>query len=192
MSLAISSTTPSNVYIKKNEVNIDKSVAFPKDDNKITEDSIIDIEKNKFSTIFGATTESKYGYAAQLDSVSRDYAVAMSNHGYATAAGIDVISAMDEKYQSIKAEIEEKYSGEEKDARLSELKNNYKFILDSNVIFSTDLAIKNESAINKLRNTFTKAYDNAQNTKSSQFIETSYGSLANWSGACEEIRAKSR
>lgn len=72
----------------------------------------------------------------------------MSNHDYATAAGIDVISAMDEKCQSIKAEIE--YSGEEKDARLSELEDNYKFILDSNVISSTDLAIKKESAINKL------------------------------------------
>lgn len=141
MSLSINGMTTSNVYIKKDEVNIDKNVAFPKADNEITEDSIIDIGKNKFSTIFGATTESKYGYAAQLDSVSRDYAAAMSDHDYATAAGIDVISAMDEKYQSIKAEIEEKYSGEEKDARLSELENNYNFILDSNVISSTDLAI---------------------------------------------------
>jgi len=190
MGLAIKSTIPSNVYTKKNEGNANKSVAFPKDDNKITEDSIIDIGKNKFSTIFGATTGSKYGYAAQLDSVSRDYAVAMSNHDYATAAGIDVISAMDEKYQSIKAEIEEKYSGEEKDARLSELDDHYKFILDSNVIFSTDLAIKNESAVNKLRNAFAKAYDNAKNTKSNHFIETAYGSLANWSGVCEEIDAR--
>lgn len=187
MSLTINGMSTSNVYKKDDMVKIDKSAAFPKGDNEITEDSIVDIEKNKFSTMFGATTKSKYGYAAQLDSVSRDYATAMSNHDYATAAGIDVISAMDEKYQSIKAEIEEKYSGEEKDARLSELEDNYKFILDSNVISSTDLAIKNESAINKLRNTFAKAYDNAKNTKSSQFIETAYGSLANWSGACDEI-----
>ncbi|MCM1500163.1 MAG: hypothetical protein NC124_17005 [Clostridium sp.] len=187
MSLSINGMTTSNVYIKKDGVNIAKNVAFPKGDNEITEDSIIDIGKNKFSTIFGATTESKYGYAAQFDSVSRDYAAAMSNHDYATAAGIDVISAMDEKYQSIKAEIEEKYSGEEKDERLSELEKNYKFILDSNVISSTDLAIKNESAINKLRNAFAEAYDNAKNKKSSQFIETAYGSLANWSGACGEI-----
>lgn len=187
MSLIINGMTTSNVYIKKDTVSIDKRTAFPKGDNEITEDSIIDIGKNKFSTIFGATTESKYGYAAQFDSVSRNYATAMSNHDYATAAGIDVISAMDEKYQSIKAEIEEKYSGEEKDERLSELENNYKFILDSNVISSTDLAIKNESAINKLRNAFAEAYDNAKNKKSSQFIETAYGSLANWSGACGEI-----
>lgn len=190
MGLSINGMTTSNVYIKKDGANIDKNVAFPKGGNEITEDSIIDIGKNKFSTIFGATTESKYGYAAQLDSVSRDYAAAMSNHDYATAAGIDVISAMDEKYQSIKAEIEEKYSGEEKDARLSELENNYEFIMKSNVISSTDLAIKNESAINKLRNAFAKAYDNAKNTKSSQFIETAYGSLANWAGACGEIDAQ--
>lgn len=187
MSLTITDMSASNVYIKNDTGNIDKSAAFPKGDNEITEDSIVDIGKNRFSTIFGATTESKYGYAAQLDSVSRDYATAMSNHDYAAAAGIDVISAMDEKYQSIKEEIEKKYSGEEKDARLSELENNYKFILDSNVISSTDLAIKNESALNKLRNTFARAYDNAKNTKSSQFIETAYGSLANWSGACGQI-----
>lgn len=97
---------------------------------------------------------------------------------------------MDEKYQSIKVEIEEKYSGEEKEDRLFELENNYRFILDSNVISSTDLAIKNESAINKLRNAFAKAYDNAKDTKSSRFIETSYGNLANWSGACETINAQ--
>lgn len=190
MSLSINGMTASNVYIKKDGADIDKNVVFTKGKNEITEDSIIDIGKNKYSTIFGAATESKYGYAAQLDSVSRDYAAAISNHDYATAGSIDVISAMDEKYQSIKAEIEEKYSGEEKDARLSELENNYKFILDSNVICSTDLAIKNESAINKLRNAFAKAYDNAKSTKSSQFIETAYGRLANWSGACEEMDAQ--
>lgn len=82
MSLSINGMTTSNVYIKKDKVNIDKNVAFPKGGNEITEDSIVDIGKNRFSTIFGATTESKYGYAAQLDSVSRDYAAAMSNHDY--------------------------------------------------------------------------------------------------------------
>ena len=152
-----------------------------------TADGIKDIREDRFYTVSGASTESKYGYAAQFDSVSREYAAAMYNHDYATAADIDVISAMDEKYQSMKAEIEEHYTGEEKAARLSELEKNYDFILKSNVVSPTDLMLKNESAMNKLRDTFAKAYDNAKNTKSSNFLETAYGNLANWSGVCGEI-----
>ncbi|MCI9078200.1 MAG: hypothetical protein HFH68_04645 [Lachnospiraceae bacterium] len=84
MGLTINSPAPPNVYIRKNDVNLDRSVAFPKDDNKFTEG---------------------------------------------------------------------KYFGGERDA-------------------------------------FAKAYNSAKSTKSSQFIETAYGSLSDWSGVCEEIDAQ--
>lgn len=180
-----------NYSMKTNSLNrseADKRIAALENGEDISaEYNAMDIGKNRFTTMFGVSTESKYGYAAEFDAVSRDYAQAISNRDYETAAGIDVISAMDEKYLTIKAGIDENYSGEEKELRLSELEKDYKFILDSNVISSTDLVLKNESAINKLRNTFAKAYENAKGSKSNEFLQFAYGSLANWSGKCDEI-----
>ncbi|MDE6024960.1 MAG: hypothetical protein K2G45_05840 [Lachnospiraceae bacterium] len=148
--------------------------------------NVMNLDKNHFATFFGASRESQYGYAAEFDSVSRAYAQAISSHDYKTAGEMDVISAMDAKYLELKADIDDKYSGDEKNARLSELDADYKFIIDSNIISSTDLALKNESAVNKLRNAFAKAYERAKGLKSDEFIQNAYGSLANWSGICEE------
>lgn len=146
----------------------------------------MNLEKNRFVTIFGASRESKYGYAAEFDATSRAYAQAISSHDYKAAGEMDVVSAMNTKYLELKADIEDKYSDDEKSARLSELDADYKFIMDSNIVSSTDLALKNESAVNKLRNTFAKAYERAKESKSAEFIKNAYGSLANWSGMCDE------
>lgn len=147
----------------------------------------MDIGKNTFQTFFGASTESKYGYAAEFDSVSRDYAKAIATHDYSSAASMDVVTSMNEKYQTLKQEIEDNYSGDEKESRLAELDQNYNFIMDTNVVQSTDTIIKNESAINKLKMTFANAYENAKNTKSSSFVQTAYGDMSGWKETCEEV-----
>jgi hypothetical protein len=147
----------------------------------------INVGKNKLTTFLGSTTESKYGYAADFDLVSRDYIKSIATHNYTTAEDLDVVTSMDDKYQSIKKDIEDNYLGDEKNSRLLELDKNYKFIMDSNVVQSTDVALKNESAINKLKLTCANAYENAINKKNSEFVETEYGNISGWKTACEEI-----
>lgn len=143
--------------------------------------------KNQLTTFFGSTTESKYGYAKEFDLVSRDYTKAITTHNYSTTAGLDVVTSMQDKYQSLKKDIEYNYSGKEKDSRLLELDKNYKFIMDSNIVQPTDLVLKNESAINKLKLTFANAYENAINTKNSEFVQKAYGNMSGWKSTYEEI-----
>lgn len=145
------------------------------------------VEKGQYATKYGAVTESKYGYAAELDSVSREYATSVYNRDYAGAAGQDVVSAMEEKYKSLKEEIGNSYDGEEKEARLTELDNSYDFIMKNNVVDPTDLALKTTGAINKLKSTFANAYQNAVQTKSSEFVKVAYGDLSGWAEETKQI-----
>lgn len=147
----------------------------------------MNVGKNRLTTFLGSTTESNYGYAADFDLVSRDYIKSIATHNYWTAEDLDVVSSMNDRYQSIKKDIEDNYSGNEKESRLLELDTNYKFIMDSNVVQPTDVALKNESAINKLKLTFANAYEDAVNTKNSEFVQTAYGDISGWKSVCEEI-----
>lgn len=145
------------------------------------------VEKGQYATLYGAVTESKYGYAAELDSVSRDYAAAMFHKDYSGAASQNVVSAMEEKYQLLKEEIESNYEGEEREERLGELDSSFNFIMKSNVTDAMDLALKSTGAINKLKSTFANAYQNAVQTKSSDFVQIAYGDLSAWGEETEQI-----
>ncbi|WP_455714225.1 hypothetical protein [Anaerosporobacter sp.] len=147
-------------------------------------------QKNKVTTLLGPTIESKYSYAIELDLESRDYAKAIATHNYSAAAGMDVISSMQDKYQSIQKGIEDTYSGDEKESRLIELDEGYKFLMDSNVVQPTDAILKNEIAINKLKLAFANAYENAKNTKSSESVQTTYGTMFDWKKASEEVASQ--
>ena len=145
------------------------------------------VEKGQYATKYGAVTESKYGYAAELDSISREYATSVYNRDYAGAAGQNVVSAMEEKYKSLKEEIGNNYDGEEKAARLTELDNSFDFIMKNNVVDPMDLSLKMTGAINKLKSRFADAYQNAMQTKSSSFVKIAYGDLSGWAEETEEI-----
>ncbi|MGN0351885.1 MAG: hypothetical protein ACI4ES_09550 [Roseburia sp.] len=145
------------------------------------------VEKGQYATLYGAVTESKYGYAAELDSVSRDYAAAMFNRDYSGAASQNMVSAMEEKYQLLKEEIEGSYEGEEREERLAELDSSFDFIMKANVTDATDLALKSTGAINKLKSTFANAYQNAVQTKSSEYVQIAYGDLSAWGDETEQI-----
>ena len=145
------------------------------------------VEKGQYATKYGAVTQSKYGYAAELDSVSREYATSVYNRDYAGVAGQNVVSAMEEKYKSLKEEIGNSYDGEEKEARLTELDNSFDFIMKNNVVDPTDLALKTTGAINKLKGTFADAYQNAVKTKSSEFVKVAYGDLSGWVEETKQI-----
>ena len=145
------------------------------------------VEKGQYATKYGAVTESKYGYAAQFDDVSREYASSMYNRDYSGAAGQNVVSAMEEKYQALKEDIGNSYEGEEREARLTELDSSFDFIMKNNVIDSTDLALKTTGAINKLRSAFSNAYQNAVQSKSSKFVSVAYGDLSSWAEETEQI-----
>lgn len=181
-----------NLYMmsgQKYNVDINKAAEQVKGNNTMQQTTAGNfvIEKGQYATKYGAVTESRYGYAAELDSVSREYATSVYNRDYAGAAGQDVVSAMEEKYKSLKEEIGNSYDGEEKEARLTELDNSYDFIMKNNVVDPTDLALKTTGAINKLKSTFADAYQNAVKTKSSAFVKVAYGDLSGWAEETKQI-----
>lgn len=186
--ITFSATTLHGIVHSFDRKDADKRIAALESGEEVSvEYNAMDIGKNTFYAFMGVSTESKYGYAAEFDSVSRDYAKAITSHDYSSAASMDVVTSMNEKYQTLKQDIEDNYSGDEKESRLAELEQNYNFIMDTNVVGSTDLMIKNESAINKLKTTFANAYENAKNTKSSSFVQIAYGDMSGWKETCEEV-----
>ena len=182
----------SNLYTisdRKYSVDISKAAQRVESTNTMntTTSGNFVVEKGQYATKYGAVTESKYGYAAEFDGVSRDYATAMFNRDYAGAAGQNVVSAMEERYQSLKEEIENGYEGDERESRLAELDSSFDFIMKYNVTDATDIALKSTGAINKLKSTFSDAYQNALQTKSSSFVQTAYGDLSSWAEETKQV-----
>lgn len=143
--------------------------------------------KDQFATKFGSKMKSQYGYAAAFDAVSWDYAQAMLDRDYESAANSNVMSSMEDKYQSLKDDIEVNYDGEEKDLRLMELDESFEFFVQENIVKQTDFALRSEKAINNLRATFAKAYEKATQTKSTEFVRVAYGNIAGWKSICDNV-----
>ena len=121
---------------------------------------------------YGPAVESKYGYAAEFDNLSRAFAKAVYDHNYSSANAGTVVADMEEKYQSLKKDIENNYSGEERAERLAELDKMYDLVMEKNVTGALKVALGNESAMNKTRIAFAKM--------------ASPGT-ENWLGLCAEI-----
>ena len=124
---------------------------------------------------YGPAVESKYGYAAEFDNLSRAFARAVYDHNYSSANAGTVVADMEEKYQSLKKDIENNYSGEERAERLAELDKMYDLVMEKNVTGALAVALGNESAMNKIRIGFAKL--------------ASPGT-ENWLGLCAEIDAE--
>lgn len=174
---------------KKYNLNINQAAAQVKENNtmQVTTSGNFVVQKGQYATKYGAVTDSKYGYAAEFDSVSRDYATSMYNKDYSGAASQNVVSAMEKKYQSLKKGIEDDYEGEERESRLKELDSNFDFIMKYNVTDATDIALKSTGALNKLKSTFSDAYQNAVQNKSSEFVQIAYGDLSSWADETKQI-----
>ncbi len=171
-----------------NEMNKVANQFKGRNDTTVYYGGMKDLYEGKFVTQCCATIESKYGYAAEFDSISREFAHNMYNRNYSASNAMGtIITDMEEKYQSLKSDIENNYSGEEKEERLSELDATYDFIMKENVIGSTNFALLYESAINKMRKAFGSAYENAKQTKGSEFAQMAYGGMGNWCALSEEI-----
>ena len=128
--------------------------------------------KNIYVMEYGPAVESKYGYAAEFDNLSRVFAKAVYDHNYSSANAGTVIADMEEKYQSLKKDIENNYSGDERTERLAELDKMYDLVMERNVTGALKVALGNESAMNKTRIAFAKL--------------ASPGT-ENWLGLCAEI-----
>lgn len=151
------------------------------------ENNAMVIGTDQFATKFGTKMKSEYGYAAEFDAVSWDYAKAMLDRDYEGAANSNVMSSMEDKYQFLKDDIEANYDGEEKDLRLKELDESFDFFVQENIVKTTDFALRSERAISNLRATFAKAYEKATQTKSIEFVQIAYGNIAGWMSICEDV-----
>lgn len=128
----------------------------------------------------GLAVEGKTGYAAEFHEVSVNYAESIVRRDYKAAADMDVLTELDKKYQSLREEIEADYSGEEQAAKLKELDNDYKTVLNDNIIKPMDFMMKKEASINKCRMRFVASYEKTINTKGQQAALREYGDLSVW------------
>lgn len=144
-------------------------------------------EEGQYALKCGAVVDSKYGYASQLDMVSRDYETALFHHDYSAAASQDVISDLNEKYKQLKEEIENNYSGAEKEDRLKELDENYDEIVNYNIIRPLQHNIQFEITANKLRQKIGSFYDKAKATEGVAEANKRYAGMSDWKAATDEI-----
>lgn len=98
--------------------------------------------------------ESQYDYAEQFDDISRDYRDSIWNKDYSAASSSNVIEDMESKYQQLKSDIEDNYTGKDKEDRLSGIDIAYEYVLNANVIDPTYQEIGFEKLINKMRMNF--------------------------------------
>lgn len=98
--------------------------------------------------------ESQYDYAEQFDDISRDYRDSIWNKDYSAASSSNVIEDMESKYQQLKSDIEDNYTGKDKEDRLSGIDIAYEYVLNVNVIDPTYQEIGFEKLINKMRMNF--------------------------------------
>ncbi len=166
------------------------SQSVSEDDTAVYYNGMKGLLEGNFVTQFGGCVESKYGYAAEFDGISRAFGKRMDDHNYSAADMGTVVVDMEEKYQSLKADIENNYAGEERAERLAELDKTFGFLMKTNVTEPANVALQNENAMNKLRNAFAKAYENVKRTMSSEFVQIAYGGMENWRELSEEIGAE--
>lgn len=130
--------------------------------------------KNLMLFTYQSSITPKTGYAAQFDEISKGYAEALMNHDYNTAGNMNILSVMEEKYQSLKAEIEEAYSGEEQTEKLAELEKDYKTVLNDNVIKPMEVMLGNETALNKIRKSLVECYEKAAQARGEHAVTSVY------------------
>lgn len=122
----------------------------------------------------------RIGYAAEFDEISKGYAEALLNHDYDTAANMDILSVMEEKYQSLKAEIEETYSGEEREEKLTKLEKEYMTVWNDNVTKPMEVMLENATVVNKIRKSFAECYEKAAKVRGENAVKAVYGDLSGW------------
>lgn len=147
-------------------------------------------EPGQYALKCGAVVESKYGYASQLDEVSRDYGMAVYNRNYKEAASQNIISAMNERYNQLREEIESNYSGEEMEDRLNELNMNYDDIINHNVIKPVMHNLQFETMANKLRAQIGSFYEKKKETMGENAANQQYGSMADWKEVTDDIESQ--
>jgi hypothetical protein len=144
-------------------------------------------EQDQYALKCGAVVESRYGYASQLDMVSRDYATAIYNRNYNEAVSQDIVAVINDKYKQLVDEIKNNYSGEEQEQRLNELSTNYDEIINHNIVKPLMHNLQFESMANKLREKIGMFYDKTKESEGVSVAELKYGNMADWREITEKI-----
>lgn len=135
---------------------------------------------NRTLQLAGISVEPKTGYAAEFDKISKRYAVNIVQQDYEAAAGTDILTELDKKYQSIREKIEVDYTGDEQKEKISELDNDYKAVLNENIFKPMDYTMKKEESINNLRMKFLASYEKTIQTRGEKAAIREYGDLSVW------------
>lgn len=172
--------------------NLNTAVPFPHEKKGSTvngteeANALVDMSeeyKNKVKSAGGRIADSQYGYARVLNEVSADYARAVSGAStpdYENASQYDVISDLNEKYGELRKDIEENYTGKEKEERLASLDEDYAFILDANIIKPMEHSLQYENIANRLRAKIGSFYEKRKEKYGEEVANQAYSNMNNW------------
>ena len=121
---------------------------------------------------FGVIVSSEYGYASQLDDVSRDYMLARKTDNYSEMSASNVITNLQDKYSELKHNITDNYSGKEAENRIKALDNIYDTIIQRGILKPIQQDIATEMTSNRLRAKLGPGIDTSSGSKWNNTLAT--------------------
>ena len=114
---------------------------------------------------FGVIVSSEYGFASQLDEVSREYMLARKTDNYSEMSASDVITNLQDKYSELKNNITDNYSGNEAESRIKVLDNIFDTIIQQGILKPIQQDIATEMTSNRLRAKLGPSIDTSSGNK---------------------------
>lgn len=138
----------------------------------------LDIDKpGMYHTTRGSDIETKYDYAKQFDEISGEFGenvIAMVTGSGNTMPDMNVVSDMENKYNELKQQIMDEYSGDEKEDRLADLEKNYQFFMKENVYGPLQFGIGVQRALIKTQSRVADAYEKSVGKNGKAFANRAF------------------
>ena len=132
------------VSMKLSKLGLEKASDIP-DEWKM--DGMLIQADNAMVAAFRNEKPKMTGYAKEFDDVSKEYADLLLSNKFDEASKTDVLSRLNDKYNSLLEDIEKNYTGEEKEEKLKSLNADFQTVFENNIKKPMDLKLKNELII---------------------------------------------
>lgn len=135
------------VSMKLSKLGIEKASDIP-DEWKM--DGMLIQADNAMVAAFQSEKPEMTGYAKEFDDVSKEYADLFLSNKFDEASKFDVFSKLQDKYNSLLADIEKNYTGEDKEQKLKSLNADFETVFKNNIKKPIDMKLKTEKVITEM------------------------------------------
>ncbi|MCM1400370.1 MAG: hypothetical protein NC225_12945 [Clostridium sp.] len=170
---AAKSLTDEAVSMKLSKLGLEKASDIP--DEWKMDGKLVQVD-NMMVGAFQNEKPKMTGYAKEFDDVSKEYADFVLSNKFDEASKTDVISRLNDKYNSLLEEIEKNYTGEEKEEKLQSLNGDFQTVLEHNIKKPMDLMLRKELIIVDMTRQLNDAHKKA--AKARYLDESIYDEIA--------------